>query len=61
MIEGLDGLSVMAACNPVYAGHCDPWILFYSVQFQWAMESGPPEFNFHKPDDGILIGTVLNL
>lgn len=49
----------MATCNPVYRVHCDPWIFFYDVQFQWSMESDPPEFNFHKPD-GIFIGIVLN-
>ena len=61
MTEGLDGLSVMSACNPVYGGHCDPCIFFCCVQFWWAMKSGPPGFNFHKHDDGIFIGIVLNL
>ena len=54
---------VFQLCLPVtlYGGHCDPCIFFYCVQFWWAMESGSPRFNFHKHNDAILIGIVLNL
>jgi hypothetical protein len=48
MIEGLDGLSVMATHSPVHRGNCGPWIFFYSAQVPVAMESDQPEFNFHK-------------
>ena len=61
MIEGLGGLLVMTTYNPVHGGHWDSWIFFYSVQFQWAMNSDPPSSISTNKRDGILIGIVLNL
>ena len=57
MTEGLDGLSVMSACNPVYGGHCDPCIFSIVSSF------GGPWSQIHRGSISIntMMGFLLEL